>query len=357
MDELRQAMEDAYGEEEARLAQEQDEVSHDEPAAVETTPVETPEPTPVETPEPTSVETPEPEKLELEHPEKTEPEAPAQPDVQPGGEKAPASWSAKAREAWANMPSEAQAEVTKREREVNKVLHDSANARRAVQELNQVLAPHAQRLMNAGVQSPIQAIGQLLQTEGHLRQGDSITKAHTIATLIKRYGVDIQTLDAVLSNEPAPQHPAGNPDLDALLNQKLAPFNEFMSQQRAYAQHAEENARQQAALAVQQFCEGKEFIGEVREDMADRIDIAAKHGRQMTLDEAYDIACKYHPEVSKILMDRERQHAMQAQAERTQAKRNAAVSITGQPTNNGPGVSADASLRDVLNQVVLDAQR
>jgi hypothetical protein len=262
-------------------------------------------------------------------PEKAEPKAVAQEDI-----KAPASWSAKARESWKTLPSEAKAEIDKREREVNQVLQQSASARKGMAQLQQTLAPHAQRLINSGVENPMQAIGTLLATEGRLRQGSSHEKATTIANLIKQYGVDIETLDGVLSGQGVASQGASqgrvNADIDAILNEKLAPFQQYMTEQQKWQQAQLNRSKQEASQSVAQFSQNAEFINDVRNDMADLMDLAAARGREMSLEEAYNRACMAHPEVSQILEQRKAQQAMMGTSEAAKAKKRAAVSITGQ---------------------------
>ena len=258
-------------------------------------------------------------------PEKAEPKAVAQEDI-----KAPASWSAKARESWKTLPSEAKAEIDKREREVNQVLQQSASARKGMAQLQQTLAPHAQRLINSGVENPMQAIGTLLATEGRLRQGSSHEKATTIANLIKQYGVDIETLDGVLSGQGVAPQGRVNADIDAILNEKLAPFQQYMTEQQKWQQAQLNRSKQEASQSVAQFSQNAEFINDVRNDMADLMDLAAARGREMSLEEAYNRACMAHPEVSQILEQRKAQQAMMGTSEAAKAKKRAAVSITGQ---------------------------
>ena len=358
MDDLRETMEAAFEEEEARIANESPQDSADD---VETSHEAEPE---TQEADATLDDIADEKKgLNDQSPKKSsddkqsnEQDPTKNPDlssIDQSQGKAPASWSAKARESWAKLPAEAQTEIAKREKEINKVLQDSAGARRAVQELNSVLAPHANRLMAAGIQSPIQAIGTLLATEGQLRQGDAVTKARTIAQLVQQYGVDIQTLDDVLTQQIPTKSTHSNSQLEELLNQRLAPFQQFMSQQQAYAQHQAEQSRMEAATSVEQFSAQAEFINDVRLDMADLLDMAAARGQQLSLEQAYQKACAMNPEVSKILADRERQKAIMGQNQAAQAKRKAAVSITGQPVGSGGGQES-GNLRDQISQAWSD---
>ena len=345
MDELREMMEAAYAAEEEKMAN-TDKVQDPTPEEPTETPTE--ETPPEETPS-------EPEKLDADKQEPTpsnkdrnlpsdsgDPQSVDQP-----ANKVPASWSAKARETWGKLPADAQAEIVKRESEINRVLQESASARRTLGELNAVMQPHVQRMMASGVQSPIQAIGQLLATEQQLSGGDVATKAHTIAQLINRFGVDINTLDQILSNSPSHSHPTPqNPNIDQMLNERLAPFQNFMQQQQQYMQFEQSRKQQEANQSVQTFAQNAEFLSDVRLDMADLMDLAASRGKEMSLQEAYDKACAMNPDVSAILAQRQKQAQLVSANQAAAAKRNASVSLTGQ--QNGSAKTTGDSLRDAI---------
>lgn len=86
---------------------------------------------------------------------------------------------------------------------------------------------------------------------------------------------------------------------------------------------------------------GHWFYKDVSGDMADLLDMAGNRGYQMSMEEAYEKACKIHPEVSKI-MDSRRQVASLS------GKRKAATSIAGSPGGPG-GVDAPKTLHDTLS--------
>jgi len=105
---------------------------------------------------------------------------------------------------------------------------------------------------------------------------------------------------------------------------------------------------------VKTFGAQAEFLNDVRHDMADLIDLAHKHGRQLSLQEAYDRACAVHPEVSKVMETRKRQQSIVGNNSSIAAKRNAASSISGRMAGSG-GVNSDMSTRDML-QAAWDSQ-
>ena len=342
MDELRAAFDEAFAqdEEDQAASQEQEETTSYEEPEQDTS--EELEASAEEATREESTEEPAGEAPEIA-PEKSQADAPKK-------EKAPASWSAKAREDWAKVPPEAQAQVMKREKEINRVLQETAGARQAANELNQVLAPYKDGMIASGVNTPIQAIGQLLATESRLRAGTHQEKALTVANLIKNYGVDIGELDNILSGQgfqPAQQQGGYNSDVERLLEQRLAPVNQFLQQQQ-YKQQMQVQQEQQAAVqTVESFSANAEFINEVRMDMADLLDMSSARGQSMTIEEAYNKACAINPEVSSVMSQRQKQQQIMGTQNDITRKRNAASSINGHRGGGSTAKPSD-SIRDGL---------
>lgn len=289
------------------------------------------DPTPQETTAPTDKSAP-----------KVEGATPAEEDKE-GPLKAPYGWTPTARETWGNLPKAAQQQIIKREREVEEVLRQSATARQAVTELNRVLEPHRERMMASGVQNPIQMLGTMLDAERRLSSGDPQTRAATIANLIKGYGVDIEVLDGLLAGQVKASPHA---DIERLIDQRLAPVNQILQQQEAFTRQQRQEAERAIAQTVNTFSSQAEFIEDVRLDMADLLDMAAARGQTLSLEEAYKKACAIHPEVSKVMADRERQQQLMGTQTALQQKKNAAVSITG--VQRGATVNGSLGLRDQI---------
>ena len=259
-------------------------------------------------------------------------------------DKVPASWSLTAKQAWDKVPEPARKEILKREHEVSTVLNQSAQARRAAETLNRTLEPYKQGLIAAGVENPFNAIDTLLRTEAVLRGGTSVEKGNMIARLIQQYSVDIPTLDSVLSGSQPSQE---TDKFEKMLNEKLAPVNSFLAQQHNFAQQQQYEMQNNAAQSIQQFSQEAEFLAEVRNDMADLLDMAANRNQELTLQQAYDKACALHPEVSKIMAQRAKEQQIMGNQQDIQRKKTAAASINGK--QGGDGGQADVSLRGMLS--------
>ena len=265
--------------------------------------------------------------------------APAEPTPTPEVEKpkfrAPASWKPTAREGWDKLPPDIQQEVMRREKEISSTLNETVEARQTYQKFKETVGPYEHMFRAEGIE-PIQGIGNIIRTTAALATGPQQTKAQIIATLIKSYGVDIATLDALLAGQTpqqgvTQQAPPYDPRVDQLLRQI----------EQAKAQK-ETQLQRQAQEALSEI-EAEEFFDDVREDMADLLEVAAKRGVAMSPKDAYNRAVMLHPEVSKVLEQR-KAAATQGATQRAMA---AASSVRAQPTAAPAGPVGD-SIKDAL---------
>lgn len=308
--------------------------------------------TPEDTP-PEAEKSPESEKISPVNDPETEPKK----GKEVKGEKAPASWSPQNRESWSKLPDNVKAQVAKRELEVNKVMQDSATARKAAAHLNQVMAPYQQGLIAAGYSDPFTAINAVMQAESSLRVGNAQQKASAVANLIHQYGVDIGQLDSILAGSPQNHQASPNADIESIIDQRMQPFNDFVQQQQVEQQYVQEQGRITADNEVYNFSDNKEFINDVRMDMADLLDMASQRGQTMTLDQAYAKACAIHPEISKVIDQRQEQQRVMGTQKMTAAKKNAAsASLTGSQGGVGGG-NSELSLYDTIKAAWDDNMR
>ena len=263
-------------------------------------------------------------------------------------DKPPVGLSAPAREAWKDAPKAIKDELAKREKDYATGIQRYAESAQRSQAMDKALAPYSQLFaMNGGAQ---QTLPGLLQTASVLQMGSAPQKAEMVAGLIKQFGVDIQTLDNVLSGQPdVPRGTQQNPDLDRMLQEKLAPYQQFMNQvqQNQAAQAAQ--SQQVIGNELQTFANDpkNEFYSDVSSIMADQLEVAARNGQNMTLPEAYRIGCMLHPDVSNIMDTRK--------STPSSKKRRAASSIHGSPSGEGGGNEGNLSMTDAIN-AAWDAQ-
>lgn len=258
-------------------------------------------------------------------------------------ERPPASWRPNVREHWAALPAEVRAEVARREQEVQRTLQETAEARKYVEAINRVVAPY-EMFIRAENSNPLQAIDNMMATAARLRTGTGPETAGLIAQLVNQFGVGrfgqqfIEQLDSALAGQ-APR-PDPNHAVQQAVQQQLAPVQQFMSQFQQAQQQQRQRAQQEAQGEVQQFLEQAEFGEDVREEMADIIELAQKRGRTVSLQEAYQQACLVNPDVRTVLQQRASMRGAQAANGAAQRARAAAVSVTGSPALSAPKADA-----------------
>ena len=260
---------------------------------------------------------------------------------------APVSWKPAVREHWDKLPPEVQEEVTRRETEIQKGLQQASGAKRVAQEYMDVVRPY-QHLIQAQNSTPAKSITNLMQTAAQLTMGSPSQKAQVIAEIIGNYAVDVEMLDSLLSGQEVSAE--ANPMLDQI-DLRLKPINDFMNQFQGYRQQDDHEIVEQANsdLAMFQQEKGHDFYEDVREEMADIMELGAKHGRVVTLQSAYDQACQNNPEVKKVVDHRAaKERAALPSGDELANKRKAASSVAGSsPT--GTGVAKEnESLRDTI---------
>lgn len=256
-------------------------------------------------------------------------------------DRAPNSWRKEAKGEWAAIPLHVRQEVHKREMEINRVLQETAPIRQEVEQFRQVAAPYMARMSSMGVQ-PAQAFESLLKADYVLSSSPKEQRAAYMAQLIKQYDIDIVALDKAIVGGQQPQTQQQGPDINALVQQQVQQALAPIYQQ----QQAQQQAQQQEVVStVEQMSLDPRFphFDEVRDDMADIIELNARRGVAISLETAYSRATQWNPQVSAMSQaTQQNQLAQKAKA--------AAVSISGAPALGGAQVQGgDGTLRgDIL---------
>lgn len=273
------------------------------------------------------------------------PPAPAKVDEQPAAgqhriDRAPASWKKDAKGEWNALPLQARQEIHRREMEIQKVLNETAPIRQEVQQFRETVTPFMARIQSLGV-TPHQAVGELLKADYLLATGTPAQKAMFIDKLLQDYGVDINELDSAIARRlggqqtTQPNAPQFDPNyvtqlVQQQLNQALAPIY----QQR---QQEQQQIIQNAEMTVEQMELDPKYphFESVRQDMADLMEINARRGVYISVQEAYNRAVGMNPELSAM------QQATQLN-QRAQRAAAAAASVSGSPVGGGTQTHASS---------------
>jgi hypothetical protein len=253
----------------------------------------------------------------------------------------PQSWRPQVREAWNQLPAPVREEVYRREREVAGAMQESAQARQVLGHLESLQQAYAPALQAEGV-NVLQATQNLMGLASRMRFGTPVEKAQTAAQFIRLYAVDEMAialaLDAIDKGQmPAPQAPrpaAPQPMYDPRVTQLL--------------EQREQQVRQSATQSVEEFGRDKEFFEDVREDMADLMDVAAKRGIDMDLARAYAAACRLNPDIAKVLDSRSAASRTGTSNEAIRNARHAASSVRGTPSSGSTPTRNASDLRGTI---------
>ena len=272
--------------------------------------------------------------------------------------KAPRLWrNEEAKKAWATVPEPVRVEVLRREKELDRALESTAEDRKFATTLRQTMAPFEAQIRAEG-STPEKAIGTLLNTAQLLRTGPPALKADAMAGTLLDFGVPldllVQALERRMQGQPAQAAQGAAPqhiDPAAIAAQVRESLMQEMQQR------SESVAVQQATGEVESFLQGKvlhgpdgsDYTDDLRADMADIIERAAARGRDISLEDAYRRAAAEHPEVSRVLEQRQRaQAATQANATVKRSLR-AASSVRSSPAVAPPASRGTSSLSDAVD--------
>lgn len=266
-----------------------------------------------------------------------QPPAPAEGPV----EKAPAGWRPEARELWKDLPPAAKQEILKRERDFAVGIQRFSESAQWANQFNNALQPF-RPMFAANGQDDVTGVRNVLQVAATLQMGSTAQKVKVVADLIGQYGVDLVALDSYLADGEISQGRGPDPQLEQILQQRLAPIEQMYQQVQAAQRNQQMQSVQRANQTVAQFAQDpkNEFYNDVKMDMADLLDMAAARGVELSLDEAYRRACLMNPSISAIIQSRQT-------AESLPNKRKAASSVTGVPTAP-PAPKAPDSTREAL---------
>lgn len=262
-------------------------------------------------------------------------------------DKAPLSWKPAAKEVWAKLPAEARAEISRREKEMSQYISSNDHHKRFSDQFSQVVKPF-QHLIQAQNSTPLQAVHNLMTTAAGLAQGNKTQKAQIVAEIIGNYDVDIQTLDLILSGKGGEIKRQPQDDYNPRMMQMLQPLYGFMNEIKQARDGYEKRRQEEADVMVSQF--DKPYFEDVREDMADIIEMASRRGVEMSLDQAYEKALSLNPEISAIVAREKQAEEAKAAGTRLAKARKVASTIVGNPSGHPDGRAQPKSRKEQLEQ-------
>lgn len=257
-------------------------------------------------------------------------------------DKAPQSWGVTRDALWAKVSPDVRAVIAKREHEIQQGMSRAGNVQKVADEYVSTIRPFAQIISHMGV-TPSQAVKEVMTTAAAMIVGSPDQKYAVLAEMVDRYGVDLAGFDAFLTKRyqggkqtPQTQQIPPMQQLPPQMMQQLAPLMELQRRVVEADNQKQTQMRDSAAQEIQT-ASAKPYFEDIREDIADVMEISAKRGVVLTLDQAYAKAVQLNPEVSKLVQQR-RVAPDASQAGRTLARqRKAASTVRGAPSSSALG--------------------
>jgi hypothetical protein len=360
MSDLRESLNTAFAEAETTSASEVDTSAPAAPVEARETPSDAPAAAPQsDTPEKVDAEPVDPDKPKpitevagdvTDVKDKTAPTPSSDPRI----DRAPNSWKGDAKGLWQSLPLRARQEVIRRERDTSNAIREASESRQRVEQITAVFEPHMQRIQSMHGGNALQAVSGLLNVERTLAGGTSMEKAQLVAHMIKHFGVDIPSLDSMLSGGEVPQEKQQFSQLEQILNQRLAPVMTFLERQQMAERQRSEQVQQQAVQTIESMVDNPQYpyFDVVREEMADLIEFNARKGIDLSLQDAYAKAVRMNDNTFQSSSVRESTHSATGAAlaahQQAQRAKGAAVSVSGAPSGVGGSVGNPNDLRGTI---------
>jgi hypothetical protein len=269
-----------------------------------------------------------------------------QPDS--GATKPPVSWKTGSKAQWEKLPLDVKQEVLRREKEISQYISQNDHHKRFSDSFSKVVQPYSHLIQSQG-STPLRAVQNLMATAAGLATGNAQQKAAIVAEIISNYAIDVNMLDRVLSGSvqtnggQLPQQAQVPP---AML-EALKPVYGFMDRMNQMQQAHEERKRSAATAEVEK-AEALPYFEDLREDMADILELAAKRGIDLTIEQAHEKAVALNPEIASQISKEKRIQEARVTGTRLAKARRAASTIVGAPSGAPGGAQAPKTRREAL---------
>jgi hypothetical protein len=274
---------------------------------------------------------------------------------------APQSWSAQEKQLWSQLPPAAQQIVARREQEAHRRITEHDEIRGVGNQFMQAANEFAPMIQARGG-NPVGLFREVLGIINQIHNSDPGNRANIFRQLAAQNGVDLRALGMQPQQSGAqPQNPQQhNVPIDQLVQRAVN--EQFQARQRAEAQQREQAEMQAVNSEVEAFRSKLDANGQPAfphfETVNGLMAAILSAGNATTLEEAYQLAVKAHPETSKAI-EQQAQAAAQAaedkrrKAEAARRKSGSLRTGAGSPTvANGK----DRSIRDELKAAWDDAR-
>lgn len=271
---------------------------------------------------------------------------------------APNGWKAEEKALWAKVPPDVQHVINRRETDVARKIAEQDEVRLVGNHFMQAANEHAPLIQQRGG-NPVALFREFLGILGQIQNSDPASRAQVFRNLAAQNGVDLRQLGFPgQPNAQGQQQP--NVPIDQIVQRSV---NErFQAMQQAQAQERERAEMQATNSEIESFRSKVDAHGQQAYPYFDHVTSLMASilggGVATSLEEAYQLAVKAHPETSQLIAKAE-QAQVKAKEEarlKAQSKRRAAGSIRGGPGSSSVPNGKDRSIRDELTAAFEEAR-
>lgn len=249
----------------------------------------------------------------------------------------PLSWSSAVKEKWATLPPEVQAEISKREKEVERGFTKNDEERNLGKNMKEVITPYMPMIQAEGG-TPVAAVRDLLNTAYVLRTGNPQQKAQLLHQVARQYGVDLGQVSPAQTNVD-PQY--------AALQQQVQTLTMTVEQERALKQQQEQSSLTSQIEAFASDPSNAHFET-VKAHMASLL----QSGLAKDLKDAYDQAVYANPQTRSTLLEAQKAEYEAKRLAEQKAKadkaRRASSSVKGGVGSSSPSAGKEMTLREEI---------
>lgn len=256
----------------------------------------------------------------------------------------PKTWRKEASATWAALPSEAKAEILKREADIFKGIESYKVDATFGKSMKSVVQPY-EAIMQANGMEPVSTIQGMLRGHHTLATGTAEQKAAIFKQMAKDYRIDLASL-ATPTGEP----PYIDPAVATLQNELRA----------VQSQLSEANQRRQAEARASVSAELDKFAGDPKNihfnEVANDIANLLQRGLAGSLQEAYEKAVWLNPvtrakEAARTTAEANAKAAAEAATKATAARKALAANVTTR-ARSGSATTPTGSLDDTLSEAL-----
>lgn len=254
---------------------------------------------------------------------------------------APNTWKKEVAATWAALPTEARAEVLRREADFHRGIEQYKQAATFAQSVQQAITPYAATLQSLNI-APEKAIAELMAADHRLRYGSVQEKSAYFAQLAQNYGVDLANMPAAAEQQNI------DPTVSALQQQVQQLTGWIQNQSLMGKQQQEESLNSE----IQQFAADPSHSH--FELVKGHMSALLQAGQAQDLASAYEQAVYANPQTRTLVLAEQQAKERAEAAKKAQAAKTAAsVNMRSRPSMpvSQPIGSMDDTIRATLRKL------